>query len=117
MFSAGFMIYSRKTSNCDVVPMASVSHVCTVVDFFAVLPSSLCSHCRAQGQPLTAKVNGCEEEIVTSFGNLAGMKTGLNGAARFCGKVTFSTSALFAKRLDQFYCIILYFISFHGLRG
>uniref|UniRef100_A0A8C3GGX7 Orofacial cleft 1 candidate gene 1 protein n=1 Tax=Cairina moschata TaxID=8855 RepID=A0A8C3GGX7_CAIMO len=45
------------------------------------------SHCRAESQPLTAKVNGCEEEIVASFGNLAGMKTELNGAARFCGKV------------------------------
>lgn len=95
--SAVFMVYSRKTSNCDVVPMASVSHVCIVVHFFAVLlPSSLCSHCRAESQPLTAKVNGCEEEIVASFGNLAGMKTELNGAARFCGKVRFSTSALFA---------------------
>uniref|UniRef100_A0A493TM46 Uncharacterized protein n=2 Tax=Anas platyrhynchos platyrhynchos TaxID=8840 RepID=A0A493TM46_ANAPP len=51
------------------------------------------SHCRAEGQPLTAKVNGCEEEIVTSFGNLAGMKTGLNGAARFCGKVNCSKTS------------------------
>ncbi|XP_066848550.1 uncharacterized protein [Anser cygnoides] len=51
------------------------------------------SHCRAGSQPLTAKVNGCEEEIVASFGNLAGMKTGLNGAARLCGKVDCSKTS------------------------
>ncbi|XP_035174989.1 orofacial cleft 1 candidate gene 1 protein [Oxyura jamaicensis] len=51
------------------------------------------SHCRAGSQPLTAKVNGCEEEIVASFDNLAGMKSGLNGAARLCGKVDCSKTS------------------------
>ncbi|XP_075603311.1 orofacial cleft 1 candidate gene 1 protein homolog [Balearica regulorum gibbericeps] len=42
---------------------------------------------RVGSQPLEAEENGCEEEMVASFGNLAGVNTGLNGAAGPCGKI------------------------------
>ncbi|XP_054671017.1 uncharacterized protein LOC129202383 [Grus americana] len=42
---------------------------------------------RVGSQPLEAEENGCEEEMAASFGNLAGVNTGLNGAAGPCGKV------------------------------
>ncbi|XP_063180032.1 uncharacterized protein LOC134510710 isoform X2 [Chroicocephalus ridibundus] len=42
---------------------------------------------RVGRQLLKAEENECEEEMVASFGNLAGMDTGLNGAAGPCGKV------------------------------
>ncbi|XP_075351560.1 uncharacterized protein LOC142406497 [Mycteria americana] len=38
-------------------------------------------------QLLKAEENECEEEMVASFGNLAGVTTGLNGAAGPCGMV------------------------------
>ncbi|XP_035751798.1 orofacial cleft 1 candidate gene 1 protein [Egretta garzetta] len=38
-------------------------------------------------QLLEAEENECEEEVAASFGNLAGVNTGLNGAAGPCGKV------------------------------
>ena len=90
------MIYSRKTSNCDVFPKARAFCVCIVVNFFSVLlPSSFSNSCRVGSQPLKAEENGCEEEMVASFGNSAGVNTGLNGTAGPCGKVRFSMSALF----------------------
>ncbi|XP_009277493.1 PREDICTED: uncharacterized protein LOC103898852 [Aptenodytes forsteri] len=42
---------------------------------------------RVGHQPLKAEENECEEEMVASFGNLADVNTGLNGAAGPCGKV------------------------------
>ncbi|XP_059671648.1 uncharacterized protein LOC104261486, partial [Gavia stellata] len=51
------------------------------------LPSSLSNCCRVGRQQLKAEENECEEEMVASFGNLAGVNTGLNGAAAPCGKV------------------------------
>ncbi|XP_009324813.1 PREDICTED: uncharacterized protein LOC103919083 [Pygoscelis adeliae] len=42
---------------------------------------------RVGRQPLKAEENECEEEMVASFGNLADVNTGLNGAAGPCGKV------------------------------
>lgn len=46
-------------------------------------------------QLLKTEESGIEEEMVASFGNLADVNTGLNGAAGPCGKVRFSMSSLF----------------------
>ncbi|PKU45721.1 hypothetical protein llap_3985 [Limosa lapponica baueri] len=48
---------------------------------------TLGSGTRVGRQLLKAEQNECEEEMVASFGNLACVDTGLNGAAGPCGKV------------------------------
>lgn len=57
--------------------------------------SSHSNLCRVGSQLLKTEESGIEEEMVASFGNLAGVNTGLNGAAGTCGEVRFSMSTLF----------------------
>jgi len=89
------MLYSGKTSNCNVFSLPSTFRICIEVRFFLVLlPCSLSNCCRVGHQLLKAEKNECEEEMVASFGNLADVNTGLNGLAGPRGKVRFSLSAL-----------------------
>ncbi|XP_065484000.1 uncharacterized protein LOC135985007 [Caloenas nicobarica] len=46
----------------------------------------LCNCCSVGSQTLKEEESGYEEEMVASFGNLADVNTGLNGAAGPCGK-------------------------------
>ncbi|XP_061850906.1 uncharacterized protein LOC104551953, partial [Colius striatus] len=50
------------------------------------LPTSFHTYCRVGSQPWKAKENGCEEEMVASFGNFADVNTGSNRAAGLCEK-------------------------------
>ncbi|XP_009991458.1 PREDICTED: uncharacterized protein LOC104384711, partial [Tauraco erythrolophus] len=64
-------------------PPASVAGASPALARLTTLSSLL----KVGSQPSKAEENGCEEETVASFGNLASVNAGLNGAAGPCGKV------------------------------
>lgn len=90
---ASLTICLRKTANCSI--SNSECFLGVHCSSFLFHSSSHSNFCRVGSQLLKTEESGIEEEMVASFGNLADVNTGLNGAAGPCRKVRFSMSALF----------------------